>query len=405
MLKDFFDSIKLDVTSKSNIFGNNIYTILGLENSEIRHSNFLAYLFDSKKNLNIGNTLLQNFLQSANINKHLYPFNLENIFKDGAEIEVSRENNNIDIAINIMGYAVILVENKIWSDEHDNQLFRYKNLVCQRLVNPVDKLFQNKIKIPICIYLTPNGRDAKSDNDWVAVGYDKIFAILRSFAKSKKFGQLTARQKLMILDYIEILEMYIVKKNKEEIKLILDTFFSNIEKKKIIEEIIEYAPDYKQRANLIKDVMRKNNINVLSSSLSANAYINFIPQSFETIFQRIGVKDNLFYFQLSNNSSFKNSTISTYFNFQSSQSKDTFVAEKFFELINKKKLTKDFSKDRSLGLSVIFLSEHQEYSLDEKTKQSKIVEFFELFESNPKIKYIYDSLLKLEEFLKTDEGV
>lgn len=400
MIDNFFETIKTERTRLANL-NNNIFSILGIENLEIKHSNFLAYLFNPKLNLNIGKDLLRLFLENVNIEKYLYPYSFDDILQENVDIEVYRENNNIDIIINFVGYITILIENKIWSSEHDNQLFRYKNIICEKLSNPEDKLFQNKIKTPICIYLTPNGKEAKLDNDWVAMDYKKIIEILKIYKKSKGFKKLSEKQKMMICDYIEIVEEIIVRKDIEEIKQILNIFFTDIDKKRVMEEILEFVPNYKERANLIKNSMKNNNIEILKSSLTANAYINFIPNSFKEVFHRLGVNDVLFYFQLSNNSSFRNSTISTYFNFETKNQINIELAFKFFELLwNNKKLPKDFSKDRSLGYNIVFLSEQQEYSLDEKAKQSKIIEFFNQFEKSPKIKYLYDKLLEFEDVCK-----
>lgn len=396
-IDSFFNSL-ITKMHFSNGLSNNLFSILGIVNLETKHSNFLAYLFDEKQNLGVGRSILNLFLRSCKIENFLKPYSIEDILNDNVNIEVSRENNNIDIVINVVGFVTILIENKIWADEHNNQLFRYKSVVCDRLNNPKDELYINKIKTPICIYLTPNGRDARIDNDWLAIGYTNILQILKNFKKSRLFYSLSEKQKIMIIDYLEVLEKVIVKENKKETQQILNEFFLDIEKKKIMDIIVECVPNYKERARRIKDCMKLNNIEILNNSLFTTSYINFIPSSFKSVFEKMGLKNGLFYFQLSNNSSFKNSTVSTYFNFEAKEQKTIFLAEKFFEFINcNKKLSKDTSKDRSLGYSLIFLTEQQEYSLCESDKQSIIVNFFKNFETNEKVKLLYEKLLKFEE--------
>ena len=63
-LENFENDMNI-ITEKLNPYLDqvNIFSVLGLTNTEIRHSNMLAWLFDSKANHGLGNNFIKNFLE------------------------------------------------------------------------------------------------------------------------------------------------------------------------------------------------------------------------------------------------------------------------------------------------------------------------------------------------------
>ena len=125
----------------------NIFRVLKLENYEIRHSNLLAWLLSPNQTHSIKGAFLKEFIEKA-----AYKKSISITYKDNDDIKVYREQDNIDILVinNTQNY-LILIENKINSNQHDNQLERYAQIV--------EKDFQKYQKI--YIYLKPEKNEAE----------------------------------------------------------------------------------------------------------------------------------------------------------------------------------------------------------------------------------------------------
>lgn len=140
--------------------------------AEIRPSNFLAFLLDPAESHGqeqlFLKTVLMDLLKTAPTgSRPLSPIGL-----DGADlrgVDVRREWKGIDILILCREprFAVV-VENKIGSGEHSDQLARY-----QRAVR------ENHPEVPaLFAYLTVDG-DEPSDEAWVPYTYADIHRVLR----------------------------------------------------------------------------------------------------------------------------------------------------------------------------------------------------------------------------------
>lgn len=106
--------------SKLNVF--NPFSILGIENYEIRHSNVLAWLLDPRENHGFGDSILKKILAQILLhNEHLEDksTNVLNIhLADLNDATVAREEFNIDILVVSKRHKlVLLIENKINAKE------------------------------------------------------------------------------------------------------------------------------------------------------------------------------------------------------------------------------------------------------------------------------------------------
>ncbi len=105
----------------------NIFEAVGMANQEIKHSSFLAFLLNPNETHGLGAAFLQGFLScifdsDSDECPNYGSWNL-------AGLEVEREWNFIDLLIRIpKERVVVVIENKIWTDEHSNQLSRYYNV-------------------------------------------------------------------------------------------------------------------------------------------------------------------------------------------------------------------------------------------------------------------------------------
>ena len=114
----------------------NIFKVLKLQDMEIRHSNFLAWLLNPNENHGLGRLFFDEFCVAAKIT---------NLFED---FEIEREEENIDILVkDNKNKHYILIENKYGTKEHSNQLYRYSEYV--KNTYSVDDNSINKIYLDI----------------------------------------------------------------------------------------------------------------------------------------------------------------------------------------------------------------------------------------------------------------
>jgi hypothetical protein len=148
----------------------NIFDALGIARKEISHSNFLAFILDPAESHGVGQlflkALLTDMLKRAPTHmRPLSPIELDGIDLRGAEVR--REWKNIDLLILSREPSLaILIENKVDSSEHSQQLERY-GATAQREFASVPRLQ---------VYLTPDGSDASGD-DWISYSYRDIYRV------------------------------------------------------------------------------------------------------------------------------------------------------------------------------------------------------------------------------------
>lgn len=237
----------------------NIFNALKLQNNEIRHSNFLSWLMTPYESHKLGAYFLKEFLKSAikeyALNEKVKIGLKDIIFFNLDDVEIRREYKNIDLLIiSPQNKFLCIVENKIWTGEHDCQLERYADIV--------EKEFKDYKKL--YIYLAPNieckdllyrAKDNVAQVYYIPMSYEQIFNALdktlrfRADNMSEDVRIFVEHYKKMVERNImgntdrEIVELCrrIYRENKEAIDLI--TSYSNITDE-IIEHIQEiYAND------------------------------------------------------------------------------------------------------------------------------------------------------------------
>jgi len=162
-----------DLLALESIIGRfNIFDALGIARAEIRHSNFLAFILDPAESHGQGQVFLKavlmDLLKSAPPN--LRPFSP--IELDGTDLRgivVRREWEHIDLLISCQEPPfVVVVENKVDSKEHSNQLSRYQDTMKRRYPN----------HRPLFVYLTPDGEEP-SEETWVPYSYQDLYNVLK----------------------------------------------------------------------------------------------------------------------------------------------------------------------------------------------------------------------------------
>ena len=242
----------------------NIFQILKVTNAEIRHSNFLSWLLDPSSNHNLGDIVLKGFIKEIINHSDMFDdeFTIENI--DFVDVEVRREWENIDLLVKIDSY-VFCIENKIFSDEHSDQLTRYKN--------KVEESFPDLKKI--YIYLNPQGISSFEESEvYLPISYQIVIDILENIDYSK-FKKLSDTTRSFIEQYLVTLKRDImgIEENSELAKKIY------IKHRDLFDYIFEIKPDGINDINqVILDCLQSNGYKLGSVSKS---FIRFYHQDME----------------------------------------------------------------------------------------------------------------------------
>jgi len=147
----------------------NIFTALSIVNNEIRHSNFLSWLMNPGESHGLGDYFLSSFLKKISFKASSLGIEGPSVFDIDSwsfdDVEILREWRNIDLLIRSDNRKFIcIVENKITSREHSNQLIRYKDIVDKEF-SAFQKLF---------VYLTVEG-DIPSESEYIPLSYSCRF--------------------------------------------------------------------------------------------------------------------------------------------------------------------------------------------------------------------------------------
>lgn len=197
---------------KARINRFNPFKVLKIQDHEIRHSNILAWLFNSSENHNFDDKILKRFILKV----LLKPDNDE-VLQDVSliyrlqqislmDIKVYREIANIDILIvSEQHKLIIFIENKVYSKEHSNQLSRYYDYI--------SKNYESYLLIPI--YLTLNGTITNHKKYFLA-SYEDILETLEFVINN--YRERTSSEVIAFLEYyIQILkEKYVMDKDLEK---------------------------------------------------------------------------------------------------------------------------------------------------------------------------------------------
>ena len=143
----------------------NFFEITGITNLEIKHSNFLAWLFDANGSHKLGDSVIKRFLElvfeknpdkTAKINYSELDFH---------NFIVRREKEHLDIFLcSFKDKVTITIENKVWSPERKGQTEEYRIKI-----NEHYRSFKNCF-----IFLTPDDVKAQDNQYWYHASYVDI---------------------------------------------------------------------------------------------------------------------------------------------------------------------------------------------------------------------------------------
>ncbi len=218
----------------------NIFDVLKITRTEIRHSNMLSWLFDANGSHGIGDKFISLFMQSLVSNSQIQSTQIfEYLLSDFYSFSVYREWKNIDLLlVSHKEKIVIAIENKVGSHEHDNQLCRYRNQIIQSF-SDYQQLF---------VYLTSDGERPSDNINWYIFTYCDVADILEQICEN---ANLNVDTNLLIQNYIAIIRRDIV------------------EDKQLIEICNKIYNKHKQALDLIYDniIVDESGIDTIISSV------------------------------------------------------------------------------------------------------------------------------------------
>lgn len=246
-------------TSKLNLFD-----VLKISRNEIRHSNFLAWLLNPNENHGLGDKYLKGLLSRILKNSNKKNDVLNILLSDFYSFNIYREWKNIDILIlSDKEKLAVIIENKVTSNEHDNQLNRYKKTL--------------EIEYPdykkIFLYLTPDGLEP-SDSDWDILTYTDVVEILENI---KNKNNLLPDVTLLMNNYIDVIRRDIVQ--DQNLVEICNKIYNK--HKKALDLIYEYRFDNKNIAEEIRKtlaILAKEGKIIYNPNDGNNTYIPFYTE-------------------------------------------------------------------------------------------------------------------------------
>ncbi|MCB0707589.1 MAG: PD-(D/E)XK nuclease family protein [Saprospiraceae bacterium] len=252
----------------------NFFSIIRVEQYEIRHSNFIAWLLDPKGSHNLREIFLKWFLKEVFSSSKvigLDEFKVDSLSYHS--VQVYREFHGIDILIEAGDY-VIGIENKVNSKEHSKQLGRYREIVKSNFPSLT----------PVHVFLTIEGdtpADVEDEQSYVLVDYFKIREIIKNILSNHQRA-ISERIKIYLEDYLQILQRCIMK-DDPLISLAREVYKNH-------REAIDFI--YANRPDRLQEL-----VPIVSEAVTEKGYIlqtcgkgivRFLPSALVTVIPRTG---------------------------------------------------------------------------------------------------------------------
>ena len=243
----------------------NIFDVLKISRTEIRHSNMLAWLLNPKENHGLGDSFLRKLLTATIFQKQYQIINT-------SDVSIYREYQHIDILIEISinnNKTIIAIENKVDSDIHGDQLSDYEKVI-------IDMYGKNENIKTFFLFLTPKKYDKEINPQWTKITYTDI---LESLDASLDGRQLQNDVQCLINNYREIIRRDIVKDTE------LENLCREIYKKhrKALDLIFEHRMTI---GTVIRDTLKsiEEDKQIIFRSNSDNTFLKFSSVSMNRIF-------------------------------------------------------------------------------------------------------------------------
>lgn len=263
LLKDrHFDELDLGLKNP------NIFQVLRISKTEIRHSNFLSWLLDPNQSHKLGDIFLKRFLREV-FSSELFS-DIDQVDVEGMDLhslKIFREWKNLDLLIELPN-VVVCIENKVDSKEHSNQLERYRNIVNYHFPDH-KKTF---------VYLTPDGSIPENENFiYEPISYEFIVDTLERITSTHR-DCVNKKVISYIDDYIAIVKRELMK--NDELTMLSQKIYHN--HRDIFDFIYKSKPDVVDNLKriLIAEISQRGWI---EGSRSSGKFVRFLTPKLKNL--------------------------------------------------------------------------------------------------------------------------
>jgi hypothetical protein len=248
----------------------NIFEAVGVIRQELRHSDFLAFLLDPNQSHGLGDAFATRFLQRAiqgapRADLPVSPIQLDVWSLDDAS--VSREWQNIDVLLLSEGHKLaVIVENKIDSHEHSQQLERYYSIIRQQ--------YPDWLILPIL--LTPEGNPPTSDPRYVPCSYTTVQSVCHEILRGRG-SAMGPPVRLLIEHYTQMLERHIM--SDSSIAKLCRAIYQK--HKRALDLIYEHRPDRVDTLRRFLEILVRETPGLVLED-SSKSYIRFFAKDWDT---------------------------------------------------------------------------------------------------------------------------
>ena len=242
------------VNANKNKF--NIFKVLKLDNHEIRHSNFLAWLLNPSENHTLKDKFLQMFLKQA-IN---YNVNYSNDLTVETEYFTNKARR-IDILLHSKkSDFVCVIENKYGSNEHDEQCKHYKDFIEN---HSKFKDYKNKYYIFLDIEKPDKEQLQKALYCYEPITYREIYKILVEILKGhnnfpQEVKQTIEQYKCIIMEKYSMVDEVTKEKCREIFRDYSD----------VIETLEQYKKGFQNDVhNIMLSIFDDKEINIINADI------------------------------------------------------------------------------------------------------------------------------------------
>ena len=250
----------------------NLFDVLKISRTEIRHSNVLACLFSANENHGMGDAFIRGILQKLVENDTEGRYDVFGVLlMDFYSFTIYREWKNIDILlVSDEEKTVIAIENKVGSGEHSDQLNRYRKILEETYPD-----YQR-----VLAFLTPDGDAPSDEKNWGILTYLDIIDVLEDICSRM---DLVPDVGLMIKNYVETLRRDVV--DDQQLKEVCNKIYEK--HKKALDLIFENRIDSKsQTAAAIRSVLLEYTENgkiIYDGSDNSDSYIKFYTKEMDEL--------------------------------------------------------------------------------------------------------------------------